>query len=185
MLNTPLLTPSWQVPPALLTFKRHLPVTRADVLYLFTKKVGGQNCRGNLPGWRRWDARGDMREDIDFKGADIELDGSHHRCLPWPRGIKKKIITNFLCLLWYVGWLKPFRLENTTEDYLSTYIHTVSSRSNPWFRLRFTSNLLAGTFYEPGCTHAYLTIAIFASVILPGETFASAFFKKSWINPCK
>ena len=43
-------------------------------------KAGGQNCRGNLPewridrvGWRRWDARGDMREDINFKDADREL----------------------------------------------------------------------------------------------------------------
>ena len=30
-----ILTPSWQVPPALLTFKRHLPVTKADVLPTF------------------------------------------------------------------------------------------------------------------------------------------------------
>ena len=29
-----ILTPSWQVSPALLTFRRHLPVTKADVLYL-------------------------------------------------------------------------------------------------------------------------------------------------------
>ena len=73
-----ILTPSWQVPPALLTFKRHLPVTKADVLYLCTKKAGGKNCRENLPGWRidgddemreangeacaRRHARGDMRE---------------------------------------------------------------------------------------------------------------------------
>ena len=56
----------------------YLLVTKADVLYLYTKKAGGQNCRGgDLPGWRidgdDWDARGDMREDIHFKGADIEL----------------------------------------------------------------------------------------------------------------
>ena len=42
-----ILTPSWQVPPALLTFKRHLPVTKADDLLtfctykvLYTKKAG-------------------------------------------------------------------------------------------------------------------------------------------------
>ena len=29
------------------------------------EKAGGQNYRGNLPGWRRWDARGDMCES-DF-----------------------------------------------------------------------------------------------------------------------
>ena len=29
-----ILTPSWHVPLALLTFKRHFPVTKADVLYL-------------------------------------------------------------------------------------------------------------------------------------------------------
>ena len=82
-----ILTPYWRhpgkSPPALLTFKRHLPVTKPDVLLMFytykvlyTKKSGGKNCRGNLPGWRirwrRWHARGDMREDINFKGADIE-----------------------------------------------------------------------------------------------------------------
>ena len=42
------------------------------------EKVGGQNCRGELARmaywWRRWDARGDMHEDINFKGADRELD---------------------------------------------------------------------------------------------------------------
>ena len=40
-----ILTPSCQVPPALLTFKRHLPVTKADVLYLCTKKPASK-----LPG---------------------------------------------------------------------------------------------------------------------------------------
>ena len=47
----------WQVSPALLTFRRHLPVTKADVLLtfctykvLYTKKAGGKNCRGNLLG---------------------------------------------------------------------------------------------------------------------------------------
>ena len=47
-----ILTPSWQVPHALLTFKRHLPVTKADILLMFctykvlyTKKAGGKNCR--------------------------------------------------------------------------------------------------------------------------------------------
>ena len=30
-----ILTPSWLVPPALLTFKRHLPVTKADVVLTF------------------------------------------------------------------------------------------------------------------------------------------------------
>ena len=49
-----ILTSSWQVPPALLTTKRHLPVTKADVVLtfctykvLYTKKAGGKNCRGN------------------------------------------------------------------------------------------------------------------------------------------
>ena len=37
---------------ALLTFKRHLSVTKTDVLYLCMKKSGGQNCRGNIQGWR-------------------------------------------------------------------------------------------------------------------------------------
>ena len=52
-----ILTPSWQVSPALLTFRRHLPVTKADVLLtfctykvLYAKKPGGKNYRGNLPG---------------------------------------------------------------------------------------------------------------------------------------
>ena len=49
----------------------HLPVTKADVLYLYTKNAAGKNCRGNLPWWRinwwrwwrrlrctRWHARG-------------------------------------------------------------------------------------------------------------------------------
>ena len=45
-----ILTPSWEVPPALLTFKRHLPVTKADVLLtfctykvLYAKKSGSKN----------------------------------------------------------------------------------------------------------------------------------------------
>ena len=49
-----ILTPSWLVPPALLTFKRHLPVTKADVLLtyftyevVYTKKASDKNCRGN------------------------------------------------------------------------------------------------------------------------------------------
>ena len=49
-----ILTPSWLVPPALLTFKRHSPVTKADVVLtfctykvLYTKKAGGKTCRGN------------------------------------------------------------------------------------------------------------------------------------------
>ena len=49
-----ILAPSWLVPPALLTFKQHLPVTKADVMLtfctykvLYTKKAGGKNCRGN------------------------------------------------------------------------------------------------------------------------------------------
>ena len=37
------------------------------------EKAGGQNCRGNLPGWRI-DGDDEMREDINFKGADRELD---------------------------------------------------------------------------------------------------------------
>ena len=52
-----ILTPSWQVSPALLTFRRHFPVTKTDVLLtfctckvLYAKKNGGQNYRGNLPG---------------------------------------------------------------------------------------------------------------------------------------
>ena len=47
----------WQVSPALLTFRRHLPVTKDDVLLtfctykvLYAKKAGGKNCRGNLLG---------------------------------------------------------------------------------------------------------------------------------------
>ena len=47
----------WQVSPALLTFRRHLPVTKADVLLtlctykvLYAKKAGGKNSRGNLLG---------------------------------------------------------------------------------------------------------------------------------------
>ena len=80
-----ILTPSWLVPPALLTFKRHLLVTKADIVLtfctykvLYTRKAGGKNCPGELArmayGGRRWDARGDIREDIDFKGADRESD---------------------------------------------------------------------------------------------------------------
>ena len=44
------------------------------------EKAGGQNCRGNLPGWRidgddeMHDSRGDLREDINFIGADRESD---------------------------------------------------------------------------------------------------------------
>ena len=72
-----ILTPSWQVSPALLTFRRHLPVTKADVLLtfctykvLYAKKPSGKNYRGNLPGGvlmatmrcARRHARGDMRE---------------------------------------------------------------------------------------------------------------------------
>ena len=37
---------------ALLTFKRHLSVMKTDVLYLCMKTSGGQNCRGNIQGWR-------------------------------------------------------------------------------------------------------------------------------------
>ena len=47
----------WQVSPALLTFRRHWPVTKADVLLtfctykvLYAKKAGGKNCWGNLLG---------------------------------------------------------------------------------------------------------------------------------------
>ena len=49
--------PSWQVSPALLPFRRHLPATKADVLLtfctckvLYANKPGGKNYRGNLPG---------------------------------------------------------------------------------------------------------------------------------------
>ena len=63
----------WQVSPALLTFRRHLPVTKADVLLtfctyqvLYAKKVGGKNCRGELARWRidcmRIDGDDEMRE---------------------------------------------------------------------------------------------------------------------------
>ena len=52
-----ILTPSWQVSPALLTFRRHLPATKADILLtfctykvLYARKTGGQNYRGNLLG---------------------------------------------------------------------------------------------------------------------------------------
>ena len=52
-----ILTPSWQVSPALLTFRRHFPATKADVLLtfctykvLYAKKTGSRNYRGNLPG---------------------------------------------------------------------------------------------------------------------------------------
>ena len=39
-LQSAILTPSWLVPPALLTFKRHLPVTKAGILLTFcTYKV--------------------------------------------------------------------------------------------------------------------------------------------------
>ena len=68
-----ILTPSWQVPPALLTFKRHLPVTKADVLLTFctfsyirkkpTVKTAGGTCQDGV-----------LIEDIHFKGADMELD---------------------------------------------------------------------------------------------------------------
>ena len=62
-----------------------MPVTKADVLYLYTKNAGGKNCRGNLPG-RRIDGDDEKRkatsltsiyemsEDINFKGTDIEMD---------------------------------------------------------------------------------------------------------------
>ena len=63
--NTPFWCHPVKSPQALLTFKRHLPVTKADILCLYRKKAGGKNCRGNLPGWRI-----DMCEDINFKGAD-------------------------------------------------------------------------------------------------------------------
>ena len=48
-----ILTPSWLVPSELLTFQRHFPATKANVLLtfctykvLYTKKAGGKNCRG-------------------------------------------------------------------------------------------------------------------------------------------
>ena len=60
-----ILTPSWQVPPALLTFKRHLPVTKADVFadvsYLYTKKPRYTDLYTNLLGWRI-DGDDEMRE---------------------------------------------------------------------------------------------------------------------------
>ena len=52
-----ILTPSWQVSTALLTFRRHLPVTKANVLLtfstykvLYAKKSGGKNYQRCLPG---------------------------------------------------------------------------------------------------------------------------------------
>ena len=39
-----------------------------------------------------------------------------HRYLPWPRGVEKRRIIHFLCLLWDVSWLKQFKLDNTTES---------------------------------------------------------------------
>ena len=52
-----ILTPSQYVPPALLTFNRHLPVTKADVLYFCTKKPAVKTAGGTYPidgvGWRR------------------------------------------------------------------------------------------------------------------------------------
>ena len=91
-----ILTPSWQVPPALLTLNRHLPVTKADVLLTFCTKIR-KSRRSKLPGelarmacwywwhrWRRWGARGDMREDINFNGADRESDFWLISIL-WPR----------------------------------------------------------------------------------------------------
>ena len=41
-----ILTPSWQVPPALLTFKRHLPVTKANVFVLMYEKAGVETAGG-------------------------------------------------------------------------------------------------------------------------------------------
>ena len=44
-----ILTPSWQVSPALLTLKRHLPVTKADVLLTFCTKIRKRQW-SKLPG---------------------------------------------------------------------------------------------------------------------------------------
>ena len=44
-----ILTPSWLVPPVLLTLKRHLPVTKADVLLSFCTKIR-KSRRSKLPG---------------------------------------------------------------------------------------------------------------------------------------
>ena len=62
-----ILTPSWQVSPALLTFRRHFPVTKTDVLLtfctckvLYAKKNGGKNYR-ELARWRI-DGNDKMRE---------------------------------------------------------------------------------------------------------------------------
>ena len=51
-----ILTRSWQVPPALLTFKRHLPVMKADVLLTFCTyirkkpavKIAGGTCQDGI-----------------------------------------------------------------------------------------------------------------------------------------
>ena len=94
-----ILTPSWRVSPTLLTFRRHLPVTKADVLLTFCtykvlyakKKTAVKTTGGTCQvayWWRRWDARGDMREatcarrhargdmreDTNIKGTDTESD---------------------------------------------------------------------------------------------------------------
>ena len=52
-----ILTPSGKFPRRFLTFRRHLPVTKANVFLTFctykvvyAKKAGGKNCRGNLLG---------------------------------------------------------------------------------------------------------------------------------------
>ena len=67
-----ILTPSWQVSPALLTFRWHLPVTKADVLLTFCtyKVLYAKKPAVKTPGgtcqvahwWRWWDARGHQHQ---------------------------------------------------------------------------------------------------------------------------
>ena len=121
-----ILTPSWQVPPALVTFKWHLPVTKADVLLTFCTKIRKSQL-SKLPGelarmaywWRRWDARGDMREDIDFKGADIESDSG------WPlfclQGLQELNQRHWPMLGRYLADTGPIALQRLASCYHSHF----------------------------------------------------------------
>ena len=123
-----ILTPSWQVPPALLIFKRHLSVTKADVLLTFStykvlygKEAGGKIFLGNQPGWRI-DGDDEIREDNDFKGADRESD---------------------FCLIYSV--IERIFLINVFSQSLST-LSTCSSQKYPSF-FQFCFNFVSNEFY--------------------------------------
>ena len=116
-----IMTPSWQVPPAL-SVKRHLPITKADVLQtfctykvLYTKKAGAENRRGTSHARRH--ARGHKLQRCRHRvGLLINL----YSVSRWSVGISSDQSKTFL--IFSVSKMNvSFNQRNKTCFYLNIY----------------------------------------------------------------